>query len=748
MNQILQLKGSFEQKSANKPGHVNIPTNRFVLVEHLNNLKDDLKEVLVFWQKEKILPKPLISAYYKETVAKSNRIKGMFGNSAKQNNETIVGAKFSGDSIKKHIITHCVEFGTIIEAIRYIEKVILIIEKNFGNSISDKNISDINNKKHERIFLNPSAGIKKSRFVNILVDAYYLEKFGVERDTTKLKENAIVTIYKTGIKTTEIMEKIGIKFSDARVIDDTTILLTPDQFSLLKAKAPYLISMAVSDISLLDKEDFCHADVKIATIPEPANEPTVGVIDTMFKKDVYFSKWVDFRNMLDSEIQLSPEDYKHGTMVSSIIVDGSSINPNLNDGCGRFKVRHFGVATSGYFSSFTVLRAIKEIVVANRDIKVWNLSLGSSMEINPNFISPEAAFLDKIQYENDVIFVVAGTNKPSKSNIKRIGAPADSINSLVVNSIGFDQKPASYSREGLVLSFFNKPDVSYYGGDGNKLIRACSPLGEAFTLGTSFAAPWISRKIAYLIHVVGMTKELAKALIIDAAAGWEDKAYSPQLIGYGVVPVKIDDILKTPNDEIKFMVSGESEKYNAYNFNIPIPEDKQKQPFVAKATLCYFPKCSRNQGVDYTNTELDIHFGRLTSNNGSIKIDTINENKQADEGKVLLYEGSARALYRKWDNVKHIRENIKTPTGLSKKPKKKYGNGLWGLSIKKKERLNVGDGEKLKFGVVITLKEVNGVNRIQEFIQQCLFRGWIVKKIDLENSIEIYNKASEEIEFG
>lgn len=56
---------------------------------------------------------------------------------------------------------------------------------------------------------------------------------------------------------------------------------------------------------------------------------------------------------------------------------------------------------------------INEIILSNKDIKVWNLSLCSKLGINPNFISPEAAILDKIQYENDVIFVIAGTNKDS-----------------------------------------------------------------------------------------------------------------------------------------------------------------------------------------------------------------------------------------------------------------------------------------------------------------------------------------------
>lgn len=750
MNEILQLKGRFEQgNSKNKPGASNIPKNQHVSVEHLYKLKKDLINVCRFWKNEKLKINPLISAYYKDVVAKSNRIKGMLESGIKRNNNSIVGSKFSKKYPKKHIITHCVTDKILEEAIKKLESIINIIEENFGEKITYKDIEEINKNKFDYLFKNnQDIDIKKSRFVNIIVDSYYLENLGIEQDTSDLTENSIITIYDTGIRTIDIMKQLNINFLEVRSIDETTILLTPDQYSILKTKAPYLISMAVSDISTLEKEDIISkSDISIS-IPKPINEPTIGVIDTMFDENVYFSEWVKFENKLDESIELNSEDYRHGTMVSSIIVDGPSLNPELDDGCGRFKVKHFGVAKNGYFNSFTVLRAIKEIVESNRDIKVWNLSLGSSMEINENFISPEAAILDKIQYENDVIFVIAGTNKPKNSKIRKIGSPADSINSLVVNSVGFDNKPADYSREGLVLSFFNKPDVCYYGGDNNKGIRTCAPLGEAFVSGTSFAAPWISRKLAYLIEILGLTRELAKALIIDSAAGWKDNLYRSQLIGYGVVPIHINDIVKVPDDEIKFMISGVSEKFDTFNYNIPIPEYKDKQPFVSKATLCYFPKCSRNQGVDYTNTEMDIHFGRISkSKKGCPHIDSINDNKQSDEEGLLLYEGMARKLYRKWDNIKHIRENTTTLTGRQKKPKLKKGNGLWGISIKTKERLNSSDGENLKFGVVITLKEVNGVNRIQEFIQQCQFRGWLVNKIDIENRIDIYNVAREEIKF-
>lgn len=329
--------------------------------------------------------------------------------------------------------------------------------------------------------------------------------------------------------------EIGISLLPGRIVDETTMLLTPDQLSILMQKAPFLISMAVSDLSHFTKLDFQLDNYKSLTIPKPTNEPIIGVIDTMFDTNVYFADWVEFTNMVDPNIELTASDYNHGTAVSSIIVDGPSFNPELDDGCGRFRVRHFGVATGKSFSSFSILRAIREIISRNRDIKVWNLSLGSSMEINPNFISPEAAVLDKIQYENDVIFIVAGTNKNTKEKMF-IGAPADSINSLVINSVDFANNPASYSREGPVLSFFIKPDVCYYGGDKSKLMRVCSPTGEAMVAGTSFAAPWIARKMAYLINIIGLSREVAKALIIDSATGWSSQTMPSSLIGYGVVP--------------------------------------------------------------------------------------------------------------------------------------------------------------------------------------------------------------------
>lgn len=738
MNNLLELKGRFEQASRSTDGFgaPNLPSGQSVSVSKLQDLLKNLKELREYWNSQTLLPGALISVHYIKVAAKSNRIQALLGNNSNRPNSSIVGAKFSLDASPKHIITHYVSRDILNESIRRLTDSINILNQQFNGELDHDTIDKINKKKipytHQTIF--------KTNFLNVIKDAYYVEKFDISIEDAMFEQDAIITIYKTDVKTTQLLEKIGINILSSRIMDETTILLRPDELEILKTKAPFLISMAVSDLSEISKDDFDFIEDGLIAIDSPKNEPIIGVIDTLFDERVYFSEWVEYTNMLSIDIPVSESDKEHGTAVSSIIVDGPTFNPHLDDGCGRFRVRHFGVASGNSFNSFTILRNISEIVAANKDIKVWNLSLGSKLKINPNFISPEAAILDKIQFDNDVIFVIAGTNLSSGETVtKPIGAPADSINSIVVNSVDKDNKPASYSRKGPVLSFFIKPDISYYGGDLKNPMKVCTPNGEAFVKGTSFAAPWISRKLSYLINVLGLSREIAKALIVHSATTWDKQQSDPTLVGHGVVPIHIKDIVHSQDDEIQFVIQGISEKYDTYNYKLPVPVVKDKHPFISKATLCYFPACSRNQGVDYTNTELDISFGRL---NGA-KIKTINNNYQIDEFNHYTWEEDARNFFRKWDNIKHIREVLTGRNGELKA----YDNHLWGLSLKTKERLEERHGDGLKFGIVITLKEIKGVNRIETFIQNAQLKGWLVNQIDVENRIDIFNIAEEEIEF-
>lgn len=721
----------------NNFGPPNLPKGKSVSLTHLKKLLSQLTDLLSYWNDNEYINGALISVYYCDIIPKSRRLKSLLSKSKESSNSSIVGARFTDTNPKKHIITHYITLDKLELAIQNLNHTVNYVEKNYETEITHDDINEINTIKT----MHDSTSISRTDFVKIIVDAYQVENFSIYQASKNLSKDTLITLFNTNQNTIKLLEKIGINILPHRLLESHTIYLTEDQYDLLLSKAPYLVSMAVTDFSKLQRQEYETQDnEELINIPKPSNEPTVGVIDTMFDENVYFSEWVTFENKLTPDIELTTHDYFHGTSVSSIIVDGPSFNPSLDDGCGRFKVKHFGVATNSSFSSFTIIKAIQEIVISNPTIKVWNLSLGSVKEINKNFISAEAAILDKIQSENDVLFVIAGTNKPvGIDEDYSIGSPADSINSLVVNSVNKFNKPASYTRDGLVLSFFNKPDVSYYGGDNQDTLKVCTPTGEANVIGTSFAAPWITRKVAYLIEILGFSKEEAKAIIIDSATGWEKQADKPTSIGYGVVPIRIEDIVNSQEDEIKFILSNKSDKYETSTFNIPIPYKNDKHPFLAKATLCYFPKTSRNQGVDYTNTELDIKFGRIDNND---KLKSINNNYQDEQG-YYTNEENARKAFRKWDNVKHISEVI----NKSVRDRKAYDSKLWGLSIKSKERLDIKHGEGMKFSVVIRLKEIHGKNRINEFIQACNLRGWLVNEIQVDNRIDIYETAEEEINF-
>ena len=67
------------------------------------------------------------------------------------------------------------------------------------------------------------------------------------------------------------------------------------------------------------------------------------------------------------------------------------------------------------------------------------------------------------------------------------------------------------------------------------------------------------------------------------------------------------------------------------------------------------------------------------------------------------------------------------------------------MEIKTNNRSDPKDGKGVKFGVVVTLKEMNGVNRIDEFIRNCALNGWLVNMIDVDSRIDIHQKINEEL---
>ncbi|MCE6056234.1 S8 family peptidase [Mycoplasmopsis agalactiae] len=756
MNSLLVLKGEFDSKpNPSRPGKPRLSDKKQLKLDHIKKLLGQLNNVYNFWKKQTLKIDALINVKYYSIAAKSKRITKLFYPSIKENNNKIVGVSLIDDyenihnAKQKHLITYYIEKNTLKNAINKVSIIVDKLEKNNFNIITNDLLDQIRN--HQIDILSKDLSI--TQFCSIVVDLSHIEEFNVKTTHIDLNNEKIVTLYDVNVDVIELLNEIDIHINILNRIDKNTFYLYGEPYNLLKEKAPFLISMSVED---LNEIDWKYNDYNLAsnndvlTIPDPTAEPIVGVIDTMFDERVYFSKWVEFKKEISDEISLSQEDYDHGTAVTSIIVDGPSFNKELEDNCGRFKVRHFGVARKAQNSTLTLYNKIKTIVESNKDIKVWNLSLGSNLEIDKNSISVMGYLLDELQYKNDVIFIVAGTNKKiDESDSKRIGSPADSINAIVVNSVDDKDNPTNYSRKGPVLHFFNKPDVSYYGGTKDKPITTCTANGAYEIFGTSFAAPWITRKVAYLIHKLKFSKEEAKALIIHSAI---PSIYDSNIVGYGVVPKKINDVIESKNHEIKVLLSSYTKEYHTYNYEFPVPIQDNAFPFTVKATLVYFADTNRNQGIDYTKNELDFQLGSMQKDNDSLKIVPLNENRQSyhDEG-VYINEQEARKEFSKWNTVKIIEKNETTPGGKPRKPIKVNNNlKFWGIRITKKDRLDIENKEKIKFSVVITLKGIDKTkNRLENFISLCQSsQRWYVKKVKIDNEINIFSKSNEQIEFN
>ena len=738
MNDLLELNGTLESSKFTGSIKIELPPNKSIKAVEVNKYVENLENLYSFWSKKKLIEGALVSVYYNRIIPKSKRIERLLSSGAEASNKYVKGVRFDSTG-NKHIITYYIKLPVLNRIITRLKTISSIISEFCNGSATKANFKNID--ENEKSIKN-KYNMSKSEVKTLIKDLVDIEKFDVFRNNdVNLDRSGYITLFSIDKNIEEIMNELDIPNTDYSLFDSDTIYTGNNSvFSKIKSEADYLISMTMPDLAKYDNEEFNSIDpfFDFSNFPKPKNEPTIGVIDTLYSNNVYFDAWVDYKDMVSDDIEKTEESYRHGTEVDSIIVDGGHSNPEWDDNCGNFQVRHFGVAINGDNNSYDIISKIKAIVAKNTDIKVWNISLGSIYDTQLYTISPEAAALDELQNQYNVVFIVAGTNISDKNpSAIRIGAPADSINSLVVNSVDRDGNIPSYARKGKVLSFFIKPDICAFGGDKNGYINVCNSTGLGKVAGTSYAAPWIARKMSYLIDKLGLSREIAKALIIDSALNFSKIEHDMEYLGYGIVPTKIEDILYGKNDEIKFYIEGLSSTYNTYTYNIPVPIVSNKYPYNARAVMCYFPKCTRNQGVDYTNTELNISFGRMWAKG----VKSINKNIQDSETEGTTTEKEARDIFRKWDNVKIALDEVKG----RKVPKDTFGKEMWGLKITNKGR--IGPESDIRFGVVITLKEMYGKNRIDEFVNKCKLNGWIVNRVNIENKLDIYVSAEQELEF-
>ena len=757
MNNLLELKKNFFSMpyTGGGYGETTLPPNAIVTLEHLEKLRDDLSQVRAFWSDDHLLEGALISVHYLRVIPKSRRASRLLGVSEITAFNSIRGVKletrtFDGKARLCHVITHFLQKDKLDLALKHLNQAIKATGAFFPSGIDTLTLRSFceakdSNAKLKQLFEPAEKDLISVRIFNqIVIDAFFVRELKV--DSFELPEtlgDAIITFFDTGTSLPVLLSSLDIEFDEKRLLSKTTALLTASEIEQIVARAPYLISMAVSNLRSLE-EIRCEFKAEMRpTLPAPQSEPVIGVIDTPFNPSAYCKEWVDLRHW-DVPIGVTEQGAVHGTAVTSLIVDGPGLNPEIDDHCGNFRVRHFGVMVGSTVNSFELIRTIRRIIQENRDITVWNLSLGSPREVSENFISVEAFELDKLQNEYNVIFIIAGTNKPPyvKAENYRIGAPADAVNALTVNSVGFSGAQASYSRCGPVLHYLKKPDVAYYGGETPRMGSGEYPLNVCIrgsetdrVFGTSFAAPWITRKVAYLIHHLHLPREVVKALLIHKAADF-NPMYHPYL-GFGIVPKDINSIVHSRDDEITFYLTVDVKDYSTYVYDLPVPKKDGKFPYVAHLTATYVSPVNRDQGIDYNDVELTVKFGRVKLNPANGKVIVVNLSHP--DAKEQLTEEEERDLFSKWDNVKDFKEKLS-----SRSRAKTAYNDSYGLQITAKYRKKA-QRPPLKCGIVVTLREINGLNRIEDFVKACQINAYMVNELNVEATMQLNARMSEDV---
>lgn len=706
---------------------------------HLNSLIRDLNLLKEYWlNNQEFIDGSLLQVNYYGLVPKSKRIKVLFRTTNFKTN--IVGAKYNyyDQKIGLSIVyySHLLKDIDILSNI--LNKVSVFLDEQFNGFIDRESFLSKYNDIH------PLFSLTKNDFSTLLLELSRIRGFACPSERFNSREEQVVKFYINPFKLKKALDIHVLKSS----LYDNIATLSQKDIEYIQTKAPYLLSQCFEKKyeNPSDSENEI-VSVDVETLDSPRKEGIIGVIEGAISKNTYLKEWVTTEDLRTTKDYSNIDKLSHATKVCSLLVHGGEINKELglDDKCGHFRVKHFAILDD-YNDIFEINERIEKVVRENyKTIKVWNLSIGTDSEIPENFISPLACLLDKLQYELDIIFVVSATNKPKTFYVDdnyKIGSPADSINSIVVGSARMtDKLRATYSRKGGVLNFFIKPDVSFYGGDIDKKIVAFNGFNYVKSTGTSFAAPFIARKLAFLIYNAGFTREEAKALIIHSAHNWNDRPEDPEHLGRGIVYSDITDILSTPEDEVRFVFKNTTKAFYSDNYSLPIPVNSNgKTPFSVKATLCYFTSCSPNYGVDYTNTEVDFKFGPVFKTG----LSSITDDGQYELGR-FVNEEDAREEFSKWDNVKHIyihgpksKNGIKTAEKWGFKLTTSYRNGFDGL----------GKHEKYNFpvGIVVTLKSVDGVNRSNQFRREVERTNWTIKQIDVDSLININVDLKQKIE--
>lgn len=477
--------------------------------------------------------------------------------------------------------------------------------------------------------------------------------------------------------------------------------------------------------------------------------PVVVVVDSGVSDSVPgLASWIVGREQL---VAGKYRNADHGTFVAGLICWGGQLNPTLagldTNPCAVYDLQVIpnddpaSGATEELKENEFLAALEKALLDHAHEYKVWNLSLGTDEVCSLDEFSKLAEELDNLQERYGVSFVISAGNyedlpllsyprRGSQLEEGRITTPADSVLGITVGSVSHvdyrfngpkEHEPAPYSRHGAGPNYVIKPDLVHYGGACSidavhqAGIQSVGEHGLVGGLGTSFAAPLVSRTLAQIYHQVTPTPSpvLARALLTHHARDPRSQQRVPSgeedFYGFGL-PSPIPYCLEcTPHtstlvfDDV--LRPGLYLEWDSFPYPSSLYRDGRYFGEIWM-TVAFSPARGARWGSEYCETHIEAHLGvyydHVIRKTGEVKRDFKGLVPPEHKNPGLLYESFQVAELRKWAPVRTYYGN------LGKNGKR----GMrWRLKVQLLTRHGIEDDhtcESQPFSVIITIADPEG----------------------------------------
>jgi len=464
------------------------------------------------------------------------------------------------------------------------------------------------------------------------------------------------------------------------------------------------------------------------------SKTVVGVLDGGLDDSNPYTK-----SYSESEFSVSgnpvPELIEHGTQVTGAVLYGPLNNYSFGDTLPEplVSVKTFGVLSSDSNDPdlYDAIDAIEIIVPNNKDIKVYNLSLGPRGPIFDDNISRFTYSCDLLSIDYEVLFCIAVGNDGNLSGYERIQSPSDAVNCLAIgaytNRKGNTMK-APYSsigpgREGSKM----KPDVLAFGGcDQHPIHLVSQTLGDkVWSQGTSFASP-IAASLAG--RLVGESKSTidtltAKALIIHSARDNSNNGTHCLEMGHGIVPDEMESIVSCNDKSYTLIYRGELDSAKYAEFLIPWDNSITKGKATFKWTVAVLTDIDQLSTDDYTTSSVEVAFypnrnKYIFKNNTGVDLDgvvkkseVVDISKDPERMEYLLLNGWEQSNFPQTASAKpqfktelELKEDLKWDS-LDAREVTKYSKGIDEpvFHIHALGRGNRNSVKKVKFALILSV---------------------------------------------